>query len=397
MNIKLTTVILLFQAFSIISFSQEKTITEYFYDKKSKLNLALNGQVKYVSEITEDLKNDNNEEREFFFDKNGKPAKIIELSLGLDVMAHELRNENTVFTFDDGRLISELNQIGEGLDGYTYKFDSIGNLIQKRYYVKNRVISEEIYEYGINNRRTKFIDYVFGYFRDYSEELPSNKDEFIQEYKIYEYDELGNLILENEYDNIRKEIYKKTIFTYDDNGNLIEEGSCYPYIDRYSKKEKCDYKGLEGYQFNQKNQMVKKFKIGDWSPHNTDTYYKYDNNGQEIEAKGFYITKKDTVLGYHYITKYNEEGLKTKEEEIAGRYRSIGFDKYKTESIEYDKFQNIILQEFITSVGQRIKVVKYNYVYDDKGNWIERKKMEGKTLSDLELTERKTRKIKYYN
>jgi len=350
-----------------------------------------------LKNITENFFSENNEEIEYFFDKSGQPIKIVEISLGFDVMARDLRKENTVFTFENGILISELNQIDEGLDGYTYKIDDAGNLTQKRFYVKNRVVSEEIYEYDTNNRKTKFIDYLFGYFRDYSEELPSNKDEFIQEYKIYEYNELGNLIAENEYDNIRKEIYEKTIFTYDDNGNLIEEGSCRSYIDRYSKKGKCDYKGLEGYQFNQKNQMVKKFKIGNWSPHNTDTYYKYDNNGQEIEAKGFYITKKDTVLGYHYITEYNEKGNQTKEEEIVGRYRSIGFDKYKTESIEYDKFQNIILQEFITLDGLRIKVVKYNYVYDDKGNWIERKKMEGKTSSDLELTERKTRVIKYYN
>ena len=361
------------------------------------MNFSLNGQVRMLKNITENFFSENNEEIEYFFDKSGQPIKIVEISLGFDVMARDLRKENTVFTFENGILISELNQIDEGLDGYTYKIDDAGNLTQKRFYVKNRVVSEEIYEYDTNNRKTKFIDYLFGYFRDYSEELPSNKDEFIQEYKIYEYNELGNLIAENEYDNIRKEIYEKTIFTYDDNGNLIEEGSCRSYIDRYSKKGKCDYKGLEGYQFNQKNQMVKKFKIGNWSPHNTDTYYKYDNNGQEIEAKGFYITKKDTVLGYHYITEYNEKGNQTKEEEIVGRYRSIGFDKYKTESIEYDKFQNIILQEFITLDGLRIKVVKYNYVYDDKGNWIERKKMEGKTSSDLELTERKTRVIKYYN
>ena len=141
----------------------------------------------------------------------------------------------------------------------------------------------------------------------------------------------------------------------------------------------------------------KKYAIGNWSPHNTDTYYKYDDNGNEIEAKGFYITKKDTVLGYHYFYQYNDKGNKIKEDENFGKYRRIGFEKYKTELIEYDNFQNIVLQEFIKSEGQRIKVLKYNYVYDDKGNWIERQKMEGKTSSDLELTERKTREIKYYN
>jgi hypothetical protein len=387
----------MFQLFYSIVISQEKVTTEYENDKYSKINLSLNGQVKSLTVIIENLVTENNEEIEYYFDESGFPTKIVENSLGFDVMARDLRKENTVFTFENGKLVSELNQINEGLDGYTYKFDNAGNVIQKRFYVKNRVVSQEIYEYDDNNRKVKFIDYVFGYFRDYSDDLPPNKDEFIQEYKIYEYDEFGNLIEENEYDNIRKEIYEKTIYTYDDKGNLIEEGSCKPYIDRYSKKEKCDYKGLEGYKFNKKNQMIKKYKIGNWSPHNTDTYYKYGKDGRETEAKGFYITKKDTVLGYHYITEYDENGNKTKEEEIVGRYRSIGFDKYKTESLEYDKFQNIILQEFITSNGQRIKVVKYNYAYDNKGNWIERQKLEGKTSSDLKLTEKNTRKIEYYN
>ncbi len=397
MSIKINFIlILILQLFCFLGFSQENVITDYKNDKYSKLNLSLNGQVESLKEVTENLVSENNEEIEYYFDKNGQPIKIVEISLGLDVMARELRNENTVFTFENGKLVAELNQIEGGKDGYTYKFDEAGNLIQKRYYVKNRVVSEEIYEYDDTHRKTKYIKYVFGYFRDYSEELPPNKNDFIQEYKTYNYNDLGNLIVENTHTN-KGNIYEKTIYTYDDNGNMIEEGSCKPYIERYSKKEKCDYKGSTGFVFNEKNQMTKKFKIGNWSPHNTDTYYKYDKNGQEIEAKGFYITKKDTVLGFHYITEYNEKGNKIKEEEIVGSYRSVGFDKYKTESIEYDKFQNIVLQEFITSDGQRIKVVRYNYIYDDKNNWIESIKKEGKTLSDLKLTERKKRTIKYYN
>jgi hypothetical protein len=396
MNIKLTSVIiLLFQAFSVIGFSQEKATTEYFYDKTSKLNLTLNGQVKYVSEITENLKNDNNEEREFFFDKNGKPTKIIELSLGLDVMARELRNENTVFTFDNGKLISELNQIGEGLDGYTYKFDNKGNLTQKRYYVKNRVVSEELYEYDELERKIKFIKYVFGYFRDYSEEFPPNKNDFIQDFKTYEYDKSGNLITQNTYTN-KGEIYEKDIYTYDGNGNKIEEGSCKPYVDRYSKESKCEYRPIYGWDYNYKNQMTKSFQLADFSPHNTDTYYKYDNKGREIESKGYYIDK-DTILGYHFNYVYDDFGNKIKDVEVFGKYRRLGFDRYKTESKEFDKFQNIILEEFITSDNERIKVIKYKYVYDVKGNWIERHKLEGKTLADLELTEKKQRTINYYN
>jgi hypothetical protein len=395
MNIKLTSIIIiLFQVFSIIGFSQEKATTEYFYDKTSKLNLNLNGQVKYVSEITENLKNENNEEREFFFDKNGEPTKIIELSLGLDVMARELRNENTVFLFDKGKLVWELNQIGEGLDGYTYKYDDNRNLIQKRYYVKNRVVSEEIYEYDAFNKKIKFIKYVFGYFRDYSEELPPNKNDFIQDFKTYKYDKSGNLIIENTHTN-KGDIFEKDIYTYDGNGNKIEEGSCKPYVDRYSKENKCDYRPIYGWNYDDKSQMIKSFQLADFSPHNTDTYYKYDSKGREIESKGFYIDK-DTILGYHFNYVYDNFGNKIKDEEVFGKYRRLGFDRYKTESKEFDEYQNVILEEFITKDDERIKVIKYNYIYDDKGNWIERKKSEGIKSADLELIEQKQRHIDYY-
>jgi hypothetical protein len=387
--------ILIFQLFYLLGFSQEKAKTHYENDKYSKLNLSLNGQVEYLRETTENFFTENNEEIEYYFDKNGRPTQIIETSLGLDVMARELRNENTIFTFENGILISELNQVDEGLDGYTYTINDAGYIILEKFYVKNRLVSEEVFDYDLNNRLIKSIDYVYGFFRDFTGDTPENKDGFISMIETFEYDEDGNL-MEDTMNNVKGDIFKKHIFIFDTNGNLVEDGRCKNY-DKLLDKKKCEYIPSTGYQYNQNNQMIKKYSIGDWSPHNTDTYYKYDNNGREIEAKGFYITKKDTVLGYHYIYQYDNNGNKTKEVEIVGRYRSIGFDKYKTESIEYDKFQNITLQEFITLDGQRIKVVRYNYVYDDKGNWIERQKMEGKTSSDLELTERKTKEIKYYN
>jgi hypothetical protein len=395
MNIKLTSVIItLFQVFSVIGFSQEKATTEYFYDKTSKLNFNLNGQVKYVSEITENLKNENNEERVSFFDKNGEPTKIIELSLGLDVTALELRNENTVFLFDKGKLVSQLNQIGEGLDGYTYKYDSKGNLTQKRFYVKNRVVSEELYEYDIKNRKTKFIDYVFGYFRGYSEEFPPNKKDFIQDFKTYEYDKSGNLIIENTHTN-KVDILEKDIYTYDGNGNKIEEGSCKPYFDKYSKENKCDYRPIYGWNYDDKNQMIKSFPLADFSPHNIDKYFEYDSNGNKLSVKGFYIDK-DTILGFHHKYTYDLNDNEISNTEVVGSYRRLGFDRYKTENKEFDEFQNIILEEFITKDDVRIKVVKYNYIYDDNGNWIERKKSEGKTTADLELIEQKQRNIDYY-
>ncbi len=396
MSIKINFIlILIFPLFYSNVFSQEKVKTEYENGKYSKMNLSLNGQVKNLTVTTENLLSENNSQIEYYFDKNGQPIKIIEFSLGFDVMAHDLRNEKTVFTFENGFLISELNHIDEGLDGYKYTIDNNGNIIHEIFYMRNRLVAEEIFSYDSQNRLIKSIDYVYGFFRDFSGERPENQEEFISMIETFTYDEMGNLI-EDSMDNVKGNVYKKNLYKYDQNGNMIQEGWCKSYKG-LPDKNKCNYQPSVGYEYNSKNELTKKYAIGNWLPHNTDTYYKYDKDGRKIEAKGFYITKKDTVLEYHYRTEYDENGNQTKEEEIVGKYRYIGSDKYKTESLEYDKFQNIILQEFITSNGQRIKVVKYNYIYDKKGNWIERQKLEGKTSSELKLTERRTREIEYYD
>ncbi len=400
MNIKLTSIIILFQAFSIVGLCQEKITTEYFYDKTSKLNLNLKGKVKYVSEITDNLKRENNEEREFFFDKNGEPTKIIELSLGLDVMARELRNENTVFTFDNGKLVSELNQIDIGLDGNTYTYDDYGNKIHEKFYVQGRLVSEKIFEYDSKNRLTKFTDYVYGYFRDYNEERPDNKADFISMIKTYKYDNKGNLV-EDSMNNIKGNVFKKHLYKYDTNGNMIEEGWCKSYEGLID--DTCDYNPSTGWEYNNSNQMIREYSIGKWSPHNRDSYYQYNILGNKIETKGFYIKEKDTVLGYLFKYEYNKFGNKTKDIEVVGKYRRLGFDRYKTEKIEYDEYQNITFQKFLTKEEEEeeeeeeeIKVVKYNYIYDDKGNWIEREKLEGKTSANLKLIEKKQRTIEYF-
>lgn len=395
MRIKINFIlIIIFQLFNFLGFSQEKGITDYKNDKYSKLNLSLNGQVKYLKEVTDNLFIGNNEEIEYFFDKKGLPIKIVESSLGLDVMARELRNENSIFSFENGKLISELNQIDKGLDGYTYELNDYGNVLHEKYYVENRLVSEKLFEYDSQNRLVKSTDYVYGYFRDYVGERPENKEDFISMIKTFTYDKMGNLI-EDSMNNIKGNVFKKHLYKYDKNGNLIQEGWCKSYKG-LSDQNKCNYQPSTGYEYNKKNEMVKKFAIGNWSPHKTDTYYNYDNQGRKTESKGYYINK-DTILGYHFNYVYDSLGNKVKDEEVFGKYRRLGFERYKTERNEFDEFQNIILVEYITKDDERIKVIKFEYSYDAYGNWIERQKLEGKTSADLELIEMKQRKIEYYN
>lgn len=394
MDIKTKSLLIIFHVYSVVCFSQQTIKTEYYYDNTSNLNLILYGQVKYVKEITENLLYDNKKEREYFFNQSGKPTKIIESGLGLDVLERKLRKEITVYEFENGKLISELNTNIEGLDGNINEYDENGNLINKRYYVRNAIVSEEDFEYDKQNKLLRYTFYGYGYYQLNNEEIPNNRSEFISTIKTFKYDENGNL-LEETLDNVSGNVFKKYIYKYDKNGNKIEKGRCGDYKGLDAGTD-CEYNPSEGWKYNDKNEMIKEFLIGEWSSNNTDTFYKYDKNGKKIDTKGYYI-KKDTVLLYHFKYEYDDFGNQIKEEQVVGNYRSLDFDPYKTEKRKYDKFQNLILQEYIKTTNERIKVVKYNYLYDEKGNWVEQRKLEGKTSENLEESQIISREIRYYN
>ena len=215
---------------------------------------------------------------------------------------------------------------------------------------------------------------------------------FLYKKEKYKYDKNNNLITKTE-QNFRKDFIEETTYKYDSNNNLIEKGHCF----KGKGKKDCKYKPLYGFNYDKQNRLVKKYQLTQFSPHNTDTYYKYDVNGNEIEAIGYYIyPNKKPQIGYKFRYEYNEHGNKTKDVEVIGKYRRLRFDKYKTEIIKYDNFQNIILEEYVTESGQPVKVVVNSYQYDDNGNWIKKEIKEGTNHNDLELRDITTRTIEYY-
>jgi len=377
----------------IIQSNGQENNTQFVNDNASHLNIKLRDRVKYIKEVTENKVPENKEEVEYFFNENGQPIKIIETSLGIDVLARNLRKERTVFEFKNGILISELNEIDAGLDGYLFELDENGKLTSKISYVKNKIVAEESYEYDNEDRLAKVVKYSYGYFSDYNSESESDKSKYISLIETFEYDNAGNKVLET-MNNIKGSIYKKYIYKYDINGNLIEEGKCKNYKN-IDDTDSCEYSPLMGWKYNSKNQLTKKFQIAKFSPHNTDTYYYYDNSGNQTEIKGYYI-KKDTTLGYHYRYDYDKHGNKIKEQEIVGNFRSIGSVNYKTQVLKFDEFKNIISEEYFDSNSMTVKVVINNYSYDNKGNWLKLEVKEGKTNEELTITEVKERLIEYY-
>src|SRR5690606_12954688 len=138
-----------------------------------------------------------------------------------------------------------------------------------------------------------------------------------------------------------------------------------------------------------KNQIIKKFDLAKFSPHNTDVYFFYDENGNETEIKGFYIyTDKEPVLGYHFKSEYDKNGNKIKEVRLVGSSNSIVFDKYKTQISEYDEFGNLIKVKYLRNDNSIVKIVKYIYTYDKEGNWLKKETFEGNDEDNLQLIQK---------
>lgn len=343
---------------SSLCYAQQILITSYQNKVNTELNLSLFGKVKHFKQYSSYPDLNSSDTLSYIFNNQGLPVQIVKTSSALFYPGTSVE----IYDFENGNLISEKYYENNSLlFGTNLKYDNRGKLIESSKYSNNKNLKRK-----------------------------AGKPSFI---KTYHYNSQGQQIVYT-IDNISGDIYHKWIYKYDSSGNKIEEGSCDNYKGIKHPSD-CNYKALHGYEYNNKNQLIKQYDIGKWTPNNTETIYQYDEHGNEIDVVGYYITNI-RVLGYHYVYQYDEFGNKTREEEITGDYLKIGFEEYKYQKIKYDSCRNIIQQEYYIPLEKQVKVIRFVYLYDNFGNWIKREKYEGRTEGDLKKVLVDERIIEYY-
>jgi len=407
--------------------AQQEIITSYQNRENTKLNIVLKGKVKHIKQISyspdklcdtissfiddEDYKNPHHggliaikchcDTITYCFDNNLAIKKIEDIDFYIDASNRRTRSK-TVYLFENGNLISEISsRNGTVSNETTYEYDLSNNLIVKakdlstvvildslEYDNNNNLITKRTYRYGYTNQKRDFKNIKGQYYLKKNKKLiMESRLTDIEEYK---YDAFDNLISKTWNNNSRKDIY-----VYDTLGNKIEEGYC-----SKNKGSKCKYTPLRGFAYDENNRIIKTFSIGDWKPHNTDTYYHYDEQGRKIEVKGYYIyNMKDTVMGYHWIYKYDENGQQIKEEILVGRsfYHSLlSNTNYKILITTYDSYKNITQQKYYATDNQKVNFIRYVYTYDSYGNWIKKEEYRGNNEDELVKTNIKERKLEYY-
>lgn len=405
--------------------AQQEVITSYQNDKFDKLNIVLNGQVKNVVQVSYSPNNrcdtipsfvDDDYYRNmpsgiailikcmcdtmiYHFDKYSSPTMIKHIVFTVDA-SNIRKHRETVYMFDNGNLsLKKSLQNGIVTEEIAYQYDSNNNLTVEKKHLPSFIITDSL-EYDSNNNLLKKFTYSYApeikrrdfkkikgqYFLKKNREVIWKTSLYASE--EYQYDVFGNMVSKTCSNNRIKDIY-----VYDTLGNKIEEGYC----ENYNGKN-CKYKPSHGYVYDENNRLIKCFSIGDWKPHNTTTYYSYDEHGRKIEVKAYYIyNHKDTVIGYHRTYEYYEH--KIKENFLLGKSNHLhDWLRIDCESFitTYDDYKNIIKEEYYDNDNQNGYIISYVYTYDSRGNWIKKEEYRGANEDELEKVNVMERKLEYY-
>ncbi|MBO7586822.1 MAG: hypothetical protein J6T13_06545 [Bacteroidales bacterium] len=213
---------------------------------------------------------------------------------------------------------------------------------------------------------------------------------------LFCYDEHGNCVAHLE--KIREE-WRMDFFEYDDVGNLIFEGRCEEFNEK--KPCICQKKHINhGYEYDGNRRMTRNYLIGNWKPNGWDYYYQYDSAGREIEYTKYETRGDERTFTTHVISSYDSLGRIVRKEALRGTFlineAIFSYSNVVMQQWEYDAYGNILWIKAYFSKDKPFKVVKYEYEYDDHGNWTKRYRHEGNSEDAMTITETLEREISYY-
>jgi hypothetical protein len=184
--------------------------------------------------------------------------------------------------------------------------------------------------------------------------------------------EKGVLINGEKY-NSEGKIIENWNYLYDDNGNMIEV----TYYDNDSV-----FTGKQVNKYDKNNNLTEYYyQNSKGKVTNRDTY-KHFKNGKIKEEHRY---KSDGTLRDRRTYEYDDNG----NEIIDKAYKADGSIMiYKS---EYDKMNNIIENYWINEKGEQTHQTSFEYVYDENGNWITKRRSSNGVLGMIW-----ERKIEYY-
>lgn len=235
---------------------------------------------------------------------------------------------------------------------------------------------------------------------------------------ITEFNSQGYLIKETAYDEKNKISYV-TKYIYDLKNNLIEKST--PQIgillvNKYDLENRLiqtdQLKSDRSLRFRTKNKLSVDGKVIESNVYNskgilnTKYIFKYDDNGNKIDISWY---EKNGKLSYKVLKDYDEQGNLIKEDnliDILGERGSTMTFTYNDKNqitetsytsndgmeyirtTEYDQYGNEISENSVSDSSMNQYTTNYSYLYDDIGNWKERKEISRGPFERLTIVER---------
>ncbi|MBR4787023.1 MAG: hypothetical protein IK013_03990 [Bacteroidales bacterium] len=392
---------------------------QLFYGDHKHLNISLNGTVKFVTQ-TEVQKYGNSskdlraKQQTWGFLPNGKLVLcyINELFLK-DSLVYDLNNARPLskedydstawvayYKFDASGLLGQEGVVSVGRDIH-FEYDKNKLLTRMSTYYRNSdVMSEKVIT--LNDEGKPVRVEVF----NYKDELKSRKcpsdlgPSGVKSVGIidsYCYDDRGNMVAHQMHNG---KIQWMDYFVYDSLNNMIFQGRC----DDYRGDNNCKCKGFrknQGYEYDDRHNKIREYSIGDWKPSGSDSYYQYDSAGREIDYKHYDVRGTQRTFDRHIQTTYDSAGRIVRKEALLGSFlvNERIFNYMRDAVLEewaYDGQGNLEKQAVYQTLLKPSKIVRYQYSYDQHGNWVKRVRYEGSNEDSMTVTEILERKIEYY-
>lgn len=274
----------------------------------------------------------------------------------------------------------------------------------------------------------------------YTEYLPDGRRRYkkytysnIARIEKYHYDQAFNNLILLETSENNKEFNYNWLF-YDKNSNLIENfgyktlnatfyyESYIRYHIGYSKNEtKIE---VAGYNSDTTASPVQTYVFSPSFLTKAKPQYQYkfqkfkliNNSYQPIQAQGFVFDDRNVDYTYDnqgFITSEiwhkpaNQLENKTEyfyskdhKERVQQDYHMLGTEKSTKKTRKFDQFNNLIWEQSIEYTGNPLDITQFEYVYDAKGNWIEKKtyvqSSENGAYGAKKLVAHEIREIEYY-
>ena len=379
-----------------------------FYGYYRRLNISLNGSVKSVVQTNVPvslLKKDNSSEKINILQQTWKFSPSGQL-------CHCHINKTSIKDIQDYDFNDDKTLFGDKYDSTDtiayYGFDSVGRMCQA---IDEHYSSNKTFEYDDNGHLTKVATHYLDKdilietlitlndnWKPVRVEERRNGVERVGVIDTYCYDERGNKVAHQMHNG--KTVQWMDYFVYDSLNNMIFEGRCDGYNGNNNSCNCREFRKSHGYEFDDQHNMIRQYSIGDWKPSGMDTYYQYDSAGREIEYKHYDVRGTQRTFDCHIQTTYDSAGRIVKKEALLGDFRineSI-FDYIMADLEEwsYDEHGNLVEHIGYQTKVKPYKIVRYQYKYDQQGNWVIRIRYEGMSRDSMTATEVLERRIVYY-